>query len=81
MYVHASDWAQNLATLTNFDIDSFTQIGGGDGSIATIQNTHTVTFVMTDGDNIQWLLNDFTTSNGKINCSVFFFLNKKILCK
>jgi hypothetical protein len=77
-YVHASDWAKNLDVLTNFDLAPFTQSGGGGGApvpapaatgsfvaaaTAPPAQVHTVCFVMTDGDNVQWLLNDFATGS------------------
>jgi len=74
MYVHASDWAQNLATLTNFELGTFQQIGGAPGTLPVKEGTHTVTFVMTDGDNVQWLLNDFTTNTGIENCYLCIYL-------
>jgi hypothetical protein len=58
--VHASDWASNLSTYTNFDVPLSQKNESSDTDI--IPNTHTVCFVMTDGDNIQWLTNNFATS-------------------
>jgi hypothetical protein len=60
--VHASDWAKDLDVLSNFDLPPFTQRGGGGGAGGPTSNVHTVCFVMTDGDNVQWLLNDFATT-------------------
>lgn len=66
-YVHASDWARNLATLTGIGVPNArvqpnprlpvppTAASGASASPAV----HTVTFLMTDGDNVQWLLNGF----------------------
>jgi hypothetical protein len=83
-YVHGSNYAYNLDVLTNFDIPSFSQAGGGGGggggtsthgpAVRTTQ-VHTVCFVLTDGDNVQWLLDGFATmpawwgspDRGKVN--------------
>ena len=61
LYVHPSDWAINLSTLTNFDVD--VHQNSRSDSVQTLENVHTVCFYMTDGDNIIWILNDFATSN------------------
>lgn len=58
-FVHAADWANNLSTLSNFNattkqLSSYTPAESPD-------SVHTVCFLMTDGDNIQWALNDFFT--------------------
>ncbi len=60
-WVHAADWSLNLSTLTNFAVD-LTQKPPVDSLAYTRENVHTVCFLMTDGDNIQWLLNDFDTN-------------------
>jgi len=54
-----SDYAYNLSVLTNFN----QEIKQKNHEIFTEnqENTHTVCFVMSDGDNIQWLLNWFYT--------------------
>jgi hypothetical protein len=59
--VHAADLANNLSVLTNIDAtydqqDSPVQLDTLNAAI------HTVCFLMTDGDNIQWLTHDFATS-------------------
>ncbi|MHB2149609.1 GxGYxYP domain-containing protein [Calditrichota bacterium LG25] len=59
--VHPADWAKNLSTLTNFSVSLKQQTATPDTQIT--ENVHTVCFVMTDGDNVQWLLNDFTTNS------------------
>ncbi|NOY79290.1 MAG: hypothetical protein GXO76_15665 [Calditrichaeota bacterium] len=60
LFVHPADWAINLSTLSNFSAELHQQT-----PVLPQENTagdfHTVCFVMTDGDNIQWLLNDFST--------------------
>ncbi len=73
-WVHAADWALNLSTLTNFNAELH-QKPPADSSMISTENVHTVCFLMTDGDNVQWLLNDFATSDhwygsslrGKVN--------------
>ena len=54
-----SDYAYNLSVLTNFN-QSISQ-NEHNTYTETINDTHTVCFVMSDGDNIQWLLNWFFT--------------------
>ncbi|MAQ32353.1 MAG: hypothetical protein CMD26_06485 [Flavobacteriales bacterium] len=54
-----SDYAYNLSVLTNFN-HSINQ-NEHNSYTETINDTHTVCFVMSDGDNIQWLLNWFFT--------------------
>ncbi|MHB1685856.1 MAG: GxGYxYP domain-containing protein [Ignavibacteriaceae bacterium] len=71
--VHAADFAMDLSTLSNFGADTKQSIYVTNPD--TIKNVHTVCFLMTDGDNVQWLLNDFSTSSrwygsadrGKVN--------------
>jgi hypothetical protein len=63
MMVHAADLAKNLSTLTNFRGDTkYNQPDGQYQLDSTNPNVHTVCFLMTDGDNIQWLINSFATS-------------------
>ena len=96
MFVHASDWAINLSTLTNFNVETFEQRTHATAN--TVTGTHTVTFLMTDGDNLQWLLSDFATSDKwfgspnrgqvnigkitkiKINLIIFFFFVFFFIC-
>ena len=54
-----ADYAYNLSVLTNFNKNLNQQ----NHSVSTEkkEDTHTVCFVMSDGDNIQWLLNWFYT--------------------
>jgi GxGYxYP putative glycoside hydrolase C-terminal domain/GxGYxY sequence motif in domain of unknown function N-terminal/Secretion system C-terminal sorting domain len=58
--VHASDWSSNLSTYTNFNVPAIKQTYTSPDTVI-IPNTHTVCFVMTDGDNIQWLQGGFGT--------------------
>jgi hypothetical protein len=56
-----ADYAVNLSTLTNINTEisqNYHEINFND-----FESVHTVCFVMTDGDNIQWLLNWFYTDN------------------
>jgi len=54
-----ADYAVNLSTLTN--INTIISQKFHESSYKEIDDVHTVCFVMTDGDNIQWLLNWFAT--------------------
>lgn len=72
IWAHASDWAKNLATLTNIQIPiSSPQQKQKQQKYHQKENIlqenksniHSVTFVMTDGDNLQWLLDSFVSSN------------------
>ncbi len=58
LFVNAADWAINLSVFTNFNISSFTQ--KTHTPVQIIEHVHTVTFVFTDGDNIQWQLAEFS---------------------
>jgi hypothetical protein len=54
LHVHASDFSSNLSTYSNFNIPQQHQINHTDDTILK-PGVHTVCFVMTDGDNIQWV--------------------------
>ena len=54
--VLSSDYAYNLSVLTNLT-QQFSK--KHDFETNTIDSVHTVCFLMSDGDNIQWLLNWF----------------------
>ena len=54
-----SDYSYNLSVLTNFNQEI--QQKNHETFTENRENTHTVCFVMSDGDNIQWLLNWFYT--------------------
>lgn len=54
-----ADYAVNLSTLSNISIDISQKYQ--ESSYEEFDDVHTVCFVMTDGDNIQWLLNWFAT--------------------
>ncbi|MBN1925274.1 MAG: T9SS type A sorting domain-containing protein [Prolixibacteraceae bacterium] len=55
--VNAADWVLNLSTLSNFNAETRQQ--NHLNTVVSEENMHTVCFLMTDGDNVQWLLNDF----------------------
>lgn len=62
-YVHASDWAKNMAVLCNYRTAKAGHLAPPPAPPAPRSSgapVHTVTFVMTDGDNIQWLLSGMT---------------------
>lgn len=59
--VNAADWALNLSTLTNLNAETKQQ--NHSDVLANPEGVHTVCFVMTDGDNVQWLLNDFASNS------------------
>lgn len=53
--IHPADWAPNLSTLTNIPVERFEQKDPVT-PFKVVENVHTVCFVMSDGDNVQWLL-------------------------
>ena len=55
--VHPADWGFNLSTLTNFNAETNQHVSTNQP--VTEENTHTVCFLMSDGDNVQWMLNLF----------------------
>jgi len=66
--VVASDWAINVDVLSNFDIPSFTQktvptplMKEDYNDASSDAPAHTVCFVMSDGDNLQWVLGGFAS--------------------
>lgn len=61
IHVHPADWAVNLSTLSNINAPLQQKTHTEDTDSA--DDVHTVCFVMTDGDNVQWVLNDFATSD------------------
>ena len=60
-FVHASDYARNMATMTGFDMSFVPKKTWKIPRNKNRSSGNTVSFLMTDGDNIQWLLNDFAT--------------------
>jgi hypothetical protein len=59
--VHAADYANNISTLTNFDAQTVQKKAYDTASADA--NFHTVCFLMTDGDNLQWMLGGFTSGS------------------
>lgn len=59
--VHPADWGFNISTLTNFNANTEQQVSSMNHEIEP--ETHTVCFLMSDGDNIQWMLNLFAEDN------------------
>ena len=57
----ATNWAHNLDVLSSFDVPALSQ-APPPPPVEPPPATHTVTLLMTDGDNVQWLLNDMSTS-------------------
>jgi len=55
LVIHPADWAPNLSTLTNIPVEKFEQKEPAT-PFKVVENVHTVCFVMSDGDNVQWLL-------------------------
>ena len=55
-----SDHAYNISTLSGFTLESLTQKRAPDAA-SDAKNVHTVCFLMSDGDNMQWILNNFAT--------------------
>ncbi|MGM9636902.1 MAG: hypothetical protein ACI3YK_02845 [Eubacteriales bacterium] len=56
-----SDHAYNLSTLSGFCLDSIQQ-NRKESEEETPEQVHTVCLIMSDGDNMQWLTNDFLSS-------------------
>jgi GxGYxYP putative glycoside hydrolase C-terminal domain/GxGYxY sequence motif in domain of unknown function N-terminal len=57
----AADHARNLAPLSGISLDRVSQ--RADGRVPAAEpGTHHVAFLITDGDNIQWMLGDFQSS-------------------
>jgi hypothetical protein len=75
MYIHAADWAANIATFSAFDAKPLTQRRMPPAPHKS--GRHTVTFLMTDGDNVQWLLNSFSAPTSVCRCNIFVTIFKK----
>jgi hypothetical protein len=61
-FVHAADWASGLALYTNLRVSlPTTRLPLPVAAPATATNKHTVTFLMSDGDNVQWMINGFAS--------------------
>ena len=57
----ASDFAKNLSALSAFSLNEAHQ--KTEAAESASADKHTVCFVISDGDNLQWTLNDFQTSD------------------
>lgn len=64
LMIHPSDWGPNLSALTNIPAkkDSFRQKDPVK-AFEVVPNVHTVCFVISDGDNVQWLLGSHDNTN------------------
>ena len=58
IFAHASDWALDMVSLSNIHVP-IPPLPQTPSDVPTDKAVHTVTFVMTDGDNLQWLLGSF----------------------
>ena len=56
-----ADWSRNITVMSNFDVE-VEQNTHSTGVIET-DNVHTVCFLMSDGDNINWMLHEFADPN------------------
>lgn len=63
LHMHASDWSSNLSVYSNFSIPQQHQVNHTDDTVLR-PGVHTVCFLMTDGDNIQWLGGAFINGAG-----------------
>lgn len=60
VHVHGADWASGLSLWTNLDVPAAAAATAAiDGRSSPCSGKHTVAFVMSDGDNLQWMLNAF----------------------
>ncbi|MDR0415045.1 MAG: RICIN domain-containing protein [Prevotellaceae bacterium] len=64
--IHPSDWSPNLSTLSNIPAKIPRQKAPPAGYKVT-PNVHTVCFVISDGDNIQWLSGSLNNANNWAN--------------
>jgi hypothetical protein len=62
-WVVGADWASNLDVLSGFDVPGLAQRPAPTPAAAPAPAppVHTVCFLMTDGDNVQWMLDAFAT--------------------
>lgn len=61
LFTVPADHAWNLSVFSGVEADSLYQ-RTHTGMLPATDSVHTVTFVMSDGDNIQWIMNDFTVN-------------------
>lgn len=57
-----ADHAHNLSTLSSFKLEALKQKTARPSGDAKVSDKHTVCFVMSDGDNMQWFVGDYATS-------------------
>jgi len=57
LYMNAADWTENIPVLSNFEVQLQQHTYTTD--INDENNVHTVCFLVSDGDNYDWLLNEF----------------------
>jgi len=57
-----ADWSYNLSTYSGFKLDYLSQKTAEASGEKLPKAGHTVVFVISDGDNLQWTQGDFTTS-------------------
>jgi len=56
-----ADWARNISVMSNFEATTIQHVHSD--SIINTDNVHTVCFLMSDGDNINWYLHEFADTN------------------
>lgn len=64
--IHPSDWSPNLSTLSNIPVKMPRQ-KTPQTEYKVVPNVHTVCFVISDGDNIQWLSGSLNNTNNWAN--------------
>ncbi len=57
--VHPADWTENISALSNFNATTVQHTHTT--AVNNEDNVHTVCFLMSDGDNYDWLLKEFAT--------------------
>ncbi len=63
-----SDHAFNLSVLSGFSLtDTDAEQKAPEPSDGKIENVHTVCFILSDGDNMQWIINDYSTTQRWFN--------------
>eukprot|EP00042_Codosiga_hollandica_P045902 m.473448 g.473448 ORF g.473448 m.473448 type:complete len:524 (+) comp57125_c0_seq4:33-1604(+) len=62
IFVNAADWTENLDVFMSIPAHApFEQPAKQTAAPVPEENVHTVTFIFTDGDNIDWMLNGFAS--------------------
>jgi hypothetical protein len=59
LYLNAADWTENIPVLSNFEVQLKQHTHATE--INEAEDVHTVCFLVSDGDNYDWLLNEFYT--------------------